>query len=48
MAKEVAKTTKETTITWPSIAVMTFCTLWGFNNLINGCFYFGQTRVMSV
>lgn len=48
MAKEVAKTKMETTISWPSIAVMTFCTLWGFNNLINGCFYFGQTRVMSV
>lgn len=48
MTKKVAKPKMETTISWPSIAVMTFCTLWGFNNLINGCFYFGQTRVMSV
>lgn len=38
----------ETTISWVSIAVMTFCTLWGFNNLITGCFYFGQTRVIGV
>lgn len=45
--KKVAKS-DETTLSWISIAVMTFCTLWGFNNLILGCFYFGQTRVMGV
>lgn len=39
---------KEAIFSWPSIAVMTFCTLWGFGNLINGCFYFGQTKVIGV
>lgn len=46
--KKQAVTKKETTISWTSIAVMTFCTLWGFNNLITGTFYFGQTRVIGV
>ena len=48
MTNKIKKTEKETTLSWVSIAVMTFCTLWGFNNLIYGCFYFGQTRVIGV